>query len=1616
LFIPLLFLCDGRYNKNMKKNIILMIISILFCGALALGGTFLFSYEQKIENPTIEVPEYNDELDDEALPGLTLKGYEILSIYSTYQIYFNTVKTATNTPTLSGYYYYVYAQYKEGVSMLFADSYYFFRKGTISVGGMIPGNDTVVVPTADGYTFSGYYTGQNGTGTLCVDASGNWKATASIGSSTNITLYAYWKSETSNNVDININYTCQATNLVAVTVSGKTLSPTASGTLVSDRITLTKSDTAVNLTFTLASSSYKYLMNVYEAESSNIGLTDEPITTMTISIVPDESKIIVVDVRQAYKVTYYANGGDGATYHEWKTHDWSLYVRSCNFTRVQYKFSHWNTASNGSGTSYTIYYTANADVNLYAIWQLISSYTLQVLDNAGSLDGVTSMAERHGAWGEYYNDGGVDFDGFSEGYAYNNFGFKFENYGSSGCTLTSLATAVTMDMMDGDGYVRAYSMCKVTLNLNKKAVILFDIDISCNCGYENCNGGGTLYFGNLGGSESDLIASPVDQNDPNKYKAVYTSSYNDVHPYNASTWGGLGTEKLEAGTYTFWLKFIPRCLSSSCKINFGYNLDASWSVSDNGQDEFKKGDDGYWSNAHAIENGLVGCETWSVIDFVVTGDNQTVEFDYVTESGVMLYFSKLDTYIDYNTALDDSNYQTYLAKNPISSAQTSYVRYTGVDEGRHFVYVLARTLSGVGEVKFRSDNFVNGVKTIPAGSQVGLLPTSGTRTGYTFNGFNTKSNGTGTKVEETTIPAADTAYYAQWKPIEMTAYFEGDGYGTPNPESKTVAFNQAYGTMPVLEYDRIGYVHNGWRTTIVEKDVTMSSSTSNYNYTRIVNGLTSSANTYDIYIDKAEITSGTATKFACLLYDFTNDKILASAQHVFGSDIKLTLEGTAASGTDIAIIIYSGVNGSTSGNATKYTGVKIVDHSQNFATSTTKVFKTEDHHLYPVWEEAEPYYVDFDKNTDDATGTMEKMTCAFNVTYNLNKNQFIRWGYTFAGWNREADGSGIWYTDQESFINLTTVPGSTVMLYAQWEIDVGPGPGPEPDPDPKPWPMPTPPPWPGPGGGDNGDDGGYNPWPDPGGGDGEYPWPDSTFIKIYLSFDNSSGVVTYSSGQISVNNDVVITYWDFEGNKLYYYAATGFSEITNISIESLETLGTGEHAKFEGFFTCYPEDDPSYFNKAMDMGGTTDGSPYIYQYEDVYYGQDGYDVWYSLWSIQYDVTVKIVTVSKTGIESNSTTGGSVYVTYRDSIFCDEYGVNETINLDSETINLASETIRSLECSAVRLVATAAEQYVFLGYDSARDGEVEKTINSVAAPMTITAYFKEVSTNKLKYDSTQKYFYFEEGYFPQSYVGDELNYDLNQDVSVDNINRTWSIPSLNKDIKIVLYEEAQYDIEFTNDVEYDLAYLEGYWFLIEPIRWRVSDYGVENTPNNWKTYGSYNTNFTVVSDTVLWVSTFSSSEPTGEGYSASNDAEINKIFAGMTDLTSGNIGGYWTNMNKDSDITIDDEEFKSVTSTPKVKPSTATVKESTGLEDSTLRVASMAEIKSCSSNMKAKASDLVAMLMGQSGDVKYWTRNLGQYYGNGNYVSVAGQPANGFYNNVYGVRFTMTMTEGSNAGF
>jgi uncharacterized repeat protein (TIGR02543 family) len=102
-------------------------------------------------------------------------------------------------------------------------------------------------------------------------------------------------------------------------------------------------------------------------------------------------------------------------------------------------------------------------------------------------------------------------------------------------------------------------------------------------------------------------------------------------------------------------------------------------------------------------------------------------------------------------------------------------------------------------------------------------------------------------------------------------------------------------------------------------------------------------------------------------------------------------------------------------------------------TSANTWARTSNTTLYARWQGV-PYYVSF--NANNGTGTMATQEFEYGASEYLNSNAFTRMGYTFAGWNTAADGSGTAYANAASVLNLTSVSGETITLYAQWTANV----------------------------------------------------------------------------------------------------------------------------------------------------------------------------------------------------------------------------------------------------------------------------------------------------------------------------------------------------------------------------------------------------------------------------------------------------------------------------------------------------------------------------------------------------------------------------------------------------
>lgn len=98
--------------------------------------------------------------------------------------------------------------------------------------------------------------------------------------------------------------------------------------------------------------------------------------------------------------------------------------------------------------------------------------------------------------------------------------------------------------------------------------------------------------------------------------------------------------------------------------------------------------------------------------------------------------------------------------------------------------------------------------------------------------------------------------------------------------------------------------------------------------------------------------------------------------------------------------------------------------SRDNAPNKTKTF-------YAGWE-AITYTVVFDGNSTDAS-SMDPQEFKYDESKALNQNTFVRTGYTFTGWNTNADGTGTTYADKAVVSNLTYTDGKRFTLYAQWQ-------------------------------------------------------------------------------------------------------------------------------------------------------------------------------------------------------------------------------------------------------------------------------------------------------------------------------------------------------------------------------------------------------------------------------------------------------------------------------------------------------------------------------------------------------------------------------------------------------
>ncbi len=346
---------------------------------------------------------------------------------------------------------------------------------------------------------------------------------------------------------------------------------------------------------------------------------------------------------------------------------------------------------------------------------------------------------------------------------------------------------------------------------------------------------------------------------------------------------------------------------------------------------------------------------------------------------------------------------------------------------------------------------------------------SPSKVGYTFAGWNTAADGTGTNyaVNDAYSTNANLTLFAKWTPANRTVTYVLDG-GSSSADTSQLT-GKVVGntiTLPAANtMSKTGYVFGGWSdgATTYAGGATWTVPASDNNFTLTAQWTTQTLSySYDTNGGGTAPTGGTKTYGQTLVleastglskvgYTFAgwND---GSTTHLAGASITLNASKVfvAQWSAQSFTISYSG-NTQTSGSVTSGSyvagGVPYAIAANGFTKTgyTFAGWKDSSNNSYAVgsgystaanlvltaqWT-ASSFTISY--NANGATGGTVPVDGAFTtaVAFStaVNSGTLVKSGYTFAGWNTSASGTGTTYTEGAA---LTTT--SNVTLYAKWSI------------------------------------------------------------------------------------------------------------------------------------------------------------------------------------------------------------------------------------------------------------------------------------------------------------------------------------------------------------------------------------------------------------------------------------------------------------------------------------------------------------------------------------------------------------------------------------------------------
>ena len=735
---------------------------------------------------------------------------------------------------------------------------------------------------------------------------------------------------------------------------------------------------------------------------------------------------IILYAQWTATVTYDSNGASGGTVPSDGSSPYlngstvTVLGNSGTLTKTNYAFAGWNTVANGTGTAYSSGNTFAIDANtvLYAQWAInthtvtyngntndggtapvdgSSPYsvgsTVTVLGNTGSL---TKNAFLFSHWNTAANGAGTSY---SPGATF--------SIGANTVLYAQWATSYTVTY-NGNGKTSGSSptLDPVTYSAGATVTVLGNIGSLARTGntFSNwntaANGSGTQY------AAGDTF--PINAN------VILYAQWRANVTYDANGANG-GTVPTDGSSPYLNGSTVTVLGNSGLLTRTGYVF-TNWNTAANGLGTSYSGGDSFVISAHTTLYAQ-----W-VTAHTVTYDGNTFTGGAVPVDSSSPYQSGATVAVLGNTGSLVKTGSSFSHWNTLANGTgTSYTPGNNFVIGANITLfaqwgsVGSYTVTYFGNGSTGGSVPVDGSSPYAGGSSVTVLDNTGTliKSGFTFSGWNTASNGSGTSYSpsNTLLIGADTFLYAQWAGITYTVTYNANGSnsGTVPIDAASPYINGATVTVSTNSgsLGKIGYVFSGWNTVANGTGIAYATSAT----------FTIAANTtlyaqwtpiYTLIYRPAGSTGGSVPVDG--LSPYTSGWTVT----VLGNTGTLVRTGTTFDNWNTAI---DGTGNQYSLGSTFTIGADTLLYAQ-WRSSITYDGNGATGGSVPV-DGLSPYLTPYINSPTITvlgnTGSLVKLSIG-GVDY-----------HTFVGWNTAADGTGTSYIPGNTFV-LT----ASTVLYAQW--------------------------------------------------------------------------------------------------------------------------------------------------------------------------------------------------------------------------------------------------------------------------------------------------------------------------------------------------------------------------------------------------------------------------------------------------------------------------------------------------------------------------------------------------------------------------------------------------------